>query len=238
LLDILAPNFLDRQTLWRSLSETEFTLWPVTSPTGLSEEFTRRIVYTFGSPEAIPGAAPLLRLPPDATQVTVAIGGEIEADIRARRAVDEAVAAMNAALGGKIAYQVSATGIAGGVTIEVAVDPEAVASDFAGILRRRYQGLTIIGCHCAFRSTSGMRDARLIASSFGYCFGLNDSPDATDLMYPDWWSRSRSDFSEKEKLVMLLMLQRRAGNRFPDNDREVRSTAPSEAIYLRARPVS
>lgn len=236
LLDIVAPNFLDRQTIWRSATETRFTLWPRTSAaTGLTEELTLRIVYTYPSPDAIPGAAPLLRLPLDTSSVLVVVSPEIDADLRAGRAVEDAVAVMNEALAGQISFQISSA-IVGAVSFEVVIDPDAVASNYAGILRRRYQGLTITGCSCAFRTTADINDSRLLANSFGYCFGLNDSPDATDLMFSDWWSRSQTNFSLKEKLIMSLMLQRRAGNHFPDNDREARAVATAQAFRLRAIP--
>ena len=45
LLDIVAPNFFDRQTIWRSPTEARFSLWPRSSTaTGLTEEITLRLV--------------------------------------------------------------------------------------------------------------------------------------------------------------------------------------------------
>src|SRR5262245_5377487 len=59
-MDIAAPGMLDRQTLLRS-STTTFTLWPRTSATGLDEDYTRQLVYTWDK-NAGPGASPLYRL--------------------------------------------------------------------------------------------------------------------------------------------------------------------------------
>lgn len=53
-LDVMAAGFLDRQTLLRSASETLFTLWPKTSPTGLNEDFTIKVIYTSAGDGGIP----------------------------------------------------------------------------------------------------------------------------------------------------------------------------------------
>lgn len=72
-------------------------------------------------------------------------------------------------------------------------------------------------------------DGRLMLHNLGHSFGLMYSPDESDRMNYNWWKRRQDDFSLREVLTMKLMLQRRAGNRWPDNDRGG-STAASRTL--------
>jgi hypothetical protein len=59
----------------------------------------------------------------------------------------------------------------------------------------------------------------------GHTFGLCHSPDKTELMYAYQNGHGGVDFSARESLAMRLMLQRPAGNVFPDDDRAATAAA-------------
>lgn len=61
-----------------------------------------------------------------------------------------------------------------------------------------------------------------VTHELGHTFGLRHSPDERDLMAAIYQpGLVRTEFSGRETLTMGLMMERRGGNRFPDNDRDV-----------------
>jgi hypothetical protein len=80
------------------------------------------------------------------------------------------------------------------------------------------------------------RELGLSVHELGHTFGLRHSSTATDVMRA--FGRRTQRLSERERLVMALMLQRPAGNRFPDNDRLARASGAGEEAIACARSVS
>jgi len=228
-IDVLAAGYLDRLTVFRS-QETRLSLWPRTSPTGLTESDTMCLVYTNVRWD---GQPPLLQIGP--------VGGDslrqrysrapvqvfysaafADADSRAIEAQAAAVAALNEALGGGLTYLPPRFGeipgsAMGELHVVLTIDPThpSCAEGFsgtgepppaepaAGTLRVNY---------CSIRYSRGLQ---VPLHELGHTFGLRHTTGASDLMSP------YSDvvaFSPKERLVIRLMLQRRPGNIFPDTD--------------------
>jgi hypothetical protein len=233
-LDILAPGFLDRNTSLSSAAETRFSLWPRTHPNGLNEDFTARIVYTWVADGSPVGGQGMYRL--NAGLVTVAPSAEIQGNVRAMRILEESVRTMNDALGGEVTYQVAASEPPGGVKVEVLIDPDTAASNFAGTWRLFASSWVITGARVTYRSLANM-DSRLMLHLLGHSFGLMESPDESDRMNYSWWTRRREDFSLREVLTMKLMLQRRAGNRWPDSDRAIGGAATAVMGFAEAAEI-
>jgi hypothetical protein len=235
---IIAAGFLDRKTVYRAVTETRFALWPATSSDGLTPEITQRLVYTGFGEDAVPGELPMYRVPSDVA-VQIFIDPSVPADARVDRVVDDALDAMRVALHDRVDFAVTRTRPARGVVWTVRIDPAAVSSDFIAITRRSFDGNEIVGADLAFRSLPDLVDnGRLLTNLMGTAFGLFDSDNPNDRMFFDWWRRQPNNFSPREGLIMRLMLQRRAGNRWPDNDRSLGTSAlhTGSVEFVRSRP--
>lgn len=252
LIDVTADGFLMRQTLAREASETRFTLWPRTSPTGLTEDFTARMLYSFADQGdcVIPqfGELASQRLPLGTTKAYVELGPEIVADEGdgrhppASRAHADGIAVLNAALQGRsITYVVTthapaplpAHEILFTTTIDSAGGPcQTGASAF---FRGPSDSRGILGGSVVYCSLPAARDSRTVAHEFGHSFGMSHSDDGDDIMAGGCARGTRLGpirFSPRETLLMGLMLQRRPLNRFPDNDRNAPATAATAADPL------
>jgi hypothetical protein len=82
-----------------------------------------------------------------------------------------------------------------------------------------------------FCTPAAARDGTVI-HEVGHTFGLGHSPDADEVMHAFKLLRQPDAFGAREALVMRLMLQRRGGNRFPDNDRGVTAAAEGERTIV------
>jgi Matrixin len=225
LVDVTAPNFLDRQTLLRKNGARRFVLWPRSTPWGLNEAYTAQLVYTYGSADApAVGSSPLERLRQGTKEVVVVVTDEIRQNGRVNEAHQIAVGHINEALAGKVTYVLSPTKPTTGVIIEASVDPaDAVCQDrVLGYALLSYQSGEIIGgkmIYCRIEKT----DAALISHELGHTTGLNHSSDSRDLMYPFITGVER--LTRAESLSLNMLFERPAGNRFQDNDRDASAAA-------------
>jgi hypothetical protein len=209
-IDVDAPTFLLRQTSLGASSE--LLLWPRQSDTGLDEVFTRAVVYGSGA-----GTGDrLIRWAPDVTRVAVVPSPEIQSDPIAMETHRRACAILTDA-NGVVTFSVDSSPVAGRM-IATAVDPtDPLAQTGAGI-HRSYSGYFITGGTIVFRRATGPRSLGVLLHELGHGFGLSHSLNgARDIMGPG--PDDHVDFSAAEKLAMRLMLTRRGGNQFPDNDR-------------------
>ena len=229
-MDISAPGMLDRQTLLRS-STTVFTLWPRTSATGLDEDYTRQLVYTWDE-NAGPGASPLYRL--SGTQAVLVPSAALMSDGRVVAAHQHAADEINAAVGGAVHYSVAARAPAGAIAIDTVLDPadsgckERVLA-FTSI-RLRGNG-EISSARIVFCNEGSTRDSTVVHEA-GHTFGMGHSPDANEIMHAFKMRGQPEGYGARESLVMRLMLQRRGGNRFPDDDRNVAATREREVTIV------
>lgn len=220
LLDVVDPAHMDRQTTLRSPSQLTFPLWPRRSRTGLDEEFTSRLVYTETSADAAPGALALLRLREGTTRVSLVPSDELRGNPDAMEWQVRAAEAITAATGGRVAYEVVAQRPSSGIVVDVRNDPaDEDCGNARGFCRWQVRSSEIVGATIVY-CTADAQFSGTVVHEVGHTFGLQHGAERKELMYGGGFSRGRAvEFSEREALAMRLMLQRRAGNRFPDNDR-------------------
>jgi hypothetical protein len=229
-IDIVAAGFLDRQTI---VDRASFVLWPRTTATGLTEEFTREIVYTStGSPPVFP--VPLRRWDPSVTALEVVYlsdadpadplipGGLQPFTSRGLQVLERAVDEVNAVLGGTLllGHPHAAAGTPSGPFVRVRIGPSypPCLAGFGGFSTGPGPGVqstTITLC-----SQQRAETLQLIKHELGHSLGLMHSSATTDLMYPNT-NPNNVSFAPREVLVIHLMYQRPYGNQFPDRDRGV-----------------
>jgi Matrixin len=232
-IDIVAGGMLERRTLARDAAMTSFALWPSRSATGMDEGYTQAIVYTHPS-----GSSPLRRLARGTTRVAVVLSADIRADPEAVAAHQEAVDRMTAASGGQVVYALATQAPASGVWVDVHLGAGDSSCDEDEYLLGYEQSYTrngeitravIVYCDYKVARTSTP------SHEMGHTFGLFHSPDKGELMYAYYNGHGGVDFSSRESLEMRLMLQRPAGNVFPDDDRTA-AAAAGDRVYVTRCP--
>jgi hypothetical protein len=217
-VDVEAAGYLPRQTTLRS--STRFSLWPSASATGLDADYSGWLVYTSAfSPDAAHGSSALQRPPLGTTQASVVPSAELLRDPQAREAHENAVRVLNDALAGRFRYELVEQR-PGGLVFETKLDPKSPhckervrAATVTNLAGSEVQGGTVTFCTLeAARSFT-------VAHELGHTFGLQHSQLAAEIMHGWYLPHSPTAFSPREALAMTLMLQRGAGNRFPDTDR-------------------
>ena len=226
-VDVSAPGFLPRQTLVRT-GETRLVLWPESAT--LPGDYTRSLVYTSvpavrgGPPEVL---ASMRRLPTRVRTVAVTLSTSLQGDadaVEAHRAAIEALNGMTAPLG--VTYRLGGTGE---FNVPTRLDPSATlcvehaARAFTDIWLSTANEIT--RAEITFCTTSISATAGTIVHELGHTFGLRHSLDTRDTMYPFAQSTRLTTPTSKEMLTMSLMLARRSGTQWPDNDRQSTAAA-------------
>jgi hypothetical protein len=235
-LDVLAAPFLDRETSLGlpAPGSTLFTLWPRTSRTGLDESFTELIVYTDAvDPPPPDGSSPLTRIPRNAERVVIALSPELENDAVAARLHRDYAARISQATGNAVSYVLGDNG-GGDPLFAASIDPgdRDCRRDVRAFTLIRTRGGEIVGGEVVYCSVAASRSST-VGHELGHTFGLNHSREASDLMYGFFSNQRSTRYSPREALVMRLMLQRRAGNRFPDSERDAPAGAAESAERVR-----
>jgi hypothetical protein len=226
LLEITAAGFLKRETLTRT--DTRFALWPDSS--GLPAGYTQEIAY-------MPGFTQDTKLTRPTSGVFVTLSAGMDADARA--AHNDAAALLTAANGGAIPFAVSDSPPAGSAKITVSIDGSAAffaqnpgAAAFAEV-QFAANAIGGSGLRIVYKDASFAKIRALVAHEMGHQFGLGHPTSIPGLMNPTI-DASRADYSDAEKNVLKLMVQRRPGNAFPDNDRAVTAAGGMrrEQVYV------
>jgi hypothetical protein len=216
-IGIVAPGMLERYTLVRDAAATRFGLWPARSPTGMDEGYTQALIYSHGGG----GRTPMRRLARNTTRVVVVLAPDLRADERVLAEHQEAVDRMNAATGGQVVYALGTQVPATGGYVEARLDANDDTCDEPGVLafeQDYVRGFEIAHSVIVYCDPKAARTAT-VSHEMGHTFGIFHSPDKAELMYAYYNGHGGVDFSPREALEMRLMLQRPAGNLYPDDDR-------------------
>jgi len=214
ILEVRAAGYLDRVTRLRS--RDPIALWPRQSATGLDESFTSAIVYSDSSGDTLAGGG-LYRPGSSVRMVYVAPSSELQGDAQTMNALREGAARLSSATGGQLRWAVETSAPAGAVRFDVRFDPadSGCTERVLGYANRMIRGFEIVGGSLVFCRWQGSR-LHIVMHELGHTLGLRHSPDSRELMFAT--ANSAEEASPRESLAMRLMLLRRPGNRFPDND--------------------
>jgi hypothetical protein len=225
--DVVADGFLRRFTLLRK-GDTTFPLWP-RLPSDPSDFLTQQIVYTQAYSGAPLGVFPLNRVSPSIKRVALVPGPEIARDAQAMDVQYRVAAVMTAATEGQIQYFVQAPGESLSVDAKVTMNVDSRrCGPYAGCINVS-QDNNYTGSADAFLATVDVaRDFRTVLHETGHSFGLQHAAGGLErgiVMGVTGVPIPVSDFSPEEKFLMRMMLKRLAGNRWPDADDTVLTTA-------------
>lgn len=222
-VDLVSPGFLDRQTLLREgAAPPRVTLWPSTSlASGLDQHFTATLVYTSTSDGSLIGGQAMRRIRAGTTAVYVVLSANLQSDAESVSWHQLGADSIVAATGGKVIYQLSASPPAGATVINVSYDPSnaGCTGTVRGFSSARTAGGEIVGGTIVYCAADAPRSGTVV-HELGHSFGLFHSPNRQDVMFPTFVSGRSEVYTPREALAMRLMMDRAAGTRFPDNDRE------------------
>ncbi len=233
-VDLVVPGFLDRQTSLREgTTPPRLTLWPRTSPTGLDENFTAILVYTSTAEGAPIGGLGLRRIRAGTTAVYVVLSDNLLNDAASVAWHQLGADSINVATGGRLIYQLSTNPPPGAVIINASYDPTntGCGATTRGFSSSRVSGGEITGGSIVYCVPGAPRTGTVV-HEMGHSFGLLHSPNRTDLMYFSFVSGRSEIYTPREALAMRLMMDRPAGTRFPDNDRETSGATSEDFIHV------
>jgi hypothetical protein len=218
-IEVSLPGFLPRRTAVRP-DETRLVLWPDTP--AFPGDYTKALVYTDPTDGSV---APLRRLPSWVRTVAVSPAADLQADDLGRDALRQAVDSINAALAGsRITY---ALGAAGDFSVPVRADPAAPSCTGGARRATTWIWLGAAGeierAEIVVCAVDYARNVGTLTHELGHTFGLRHSLDERDLMC-GWYRPGRSPApTAREALAMALLLQRRPGTTWPDDDRNAQA---------------
>lgn len=217
-LDASKAGYFDRQTSIRARDDRTFALWPLVSASGLNQHVTATLVYTSTVENAPLAGIPLERLRGAAPQVVIVLADNLRGDPRILQRHEEAAAEITAATGRRATFRVGADAT-GATRVDATYNPrDTGCKESRAFARTRLSGGEVTSATITYCVEDAPRSPT-VGHELGHVFGFGHSPDVRDLMYPVFERSRPGSFSDREALLMRLMLQRRAGNRFPDSDR-------------------
>ena len=226
-IELHADGYLVRET--ELSSEATVTLWP-TRP-DYPDDYVRTLLYKEAASTRDAGSTasdgPMMRV--TGATVTLALAPSLWADAAVRGAHERAAAVLNEATEGRVRF-VAGTSTAGAVVFRASVDPSATAA--GALTYRDLQRSAVVGGRIVYASLSAARSERFVAHELGHVLGLQHSSRAADLMYFRAAEEAAAAFSPHERLSIRLLLQRNAGNRYPDNDRATVGASSARTVSV------
>jgi hypothetical protein len=219
LVDVIAAGYFDRQTSLGAARDARYTLWPRQGPTGLTESFTQEVVYQSTPSSGPPQNVPLSRWPSQVVSLPVVYlseaddPGYLPFSPQALATQAAAIERINQALGGRFRFgsPVPRSAAPAGFQVQMRIFPGfEQCARYSGYTTYPSSGGTSTVTFCSQRAAERQT---LGTHELGHSFGLRHSSDPADVMHP---AARVEAFTPREMLVMSLMLQRPAGNRFPD----------------------
>ena len=201
--------------LLRNAGETRFTLWPREHENGLDGTLRGSI-----------------RIDPAVTEAYVVPTEQIQRDSRAMSIIHAAADDITDATRGEMRMIVAGEAPPGAVVFEFLIDPNVLV-DAVGQARWRFRGFAIIGGTATFDSIERVRTSTT-PHELGHLFGFTHTNGTKDIMNTFRRRGTVESFSEREKLLMRLLLRRPPRNQFPDNDRDVADARTLSTEYWEA----
>jgi hypothetical protein len=224
-LTIQASGYLDRQTRVRRDGAPVFTLWPRTAAGWPSEEYLKTLVYTDTAEGSPLGVSPLRRLKRGETHAAVLLPQKLFDTHHIWEEFDYGTGMINTAVGGRVVYTLATTRPSSGLVFEVAVADGTDTTCQRGYLAytrltmqsNEITGGSIVFCDASYTGWSGVS-----AHELGHTFGLRHSMHISSIMGAyTRFTRLPREFSAGEERSFRMLLDRPAGNRWPDDDRQV-----------------
>jgi hypothetical protein len=210
-----ASGFFTRNIRVQRLDDLAVVLWPSDDPSiGLTEDYTRKLVYTSWAAEVGAPTWPMGRLAQVITRVSVVPQASVRSIPGALDAVRHAADRMTAATG--VAWIVRDA--PEGATVTIEIDPTAPCGNPRGCVFLQVRGYETTGAAMKFSGDySELANPGMYLHELGHVIGLEHSLRTRDLMMVGFYS-GLDDFTPAEKVVIHMMGHRRAGNLFPDDD--------------------
>lgn len=222
-VQIQAADYLLRET--ELSSERTLTLWP-TRP-DYPQEYVRTLLYKEAASTRDAGStapdAPLMRVA--AGTVALVVPSDLWADAGIRTAHERAAAVLNAATGAGVRF-LAGPSVSGDVVFRASIDSGTAAS--AAMTYRDLRRSAVVGGRIVYTNRDAARSERFVAHELGHVLGLQHSLRSDDLMYFRAAREAAAGFSAPERLSIRLLLQRNAGNRYPDDDRAAFGSSSAE----------
>jgi matrixin len=213
-------GYIGRQTTYSG--DNDFPLWPVQGCWDAA--YYRTIVYDRSWAN---GVGPLVR--PEPGVYTVSASYEVRNDAAALRMVEMALSEATRVTRGGITFRW--VGRDGDVTYEISQTDRLIGNNW-GVSALRMSGNTVTGCRIIIRRLDIAR-LNVALHETGHFLGLCHSPDAGDVMCV---TSGRSYVSTRlgrgEEAALLMMAQRKPGNRFPDSDPAVAGASTSSGTMV------
>lgn len=221
-VDLISPGFFDRQTSLRLGSgAARISLWPKNGPSGMDENFTATLVYTSTADGATVGGQSLRRLRAGTPAVYVTLAPSLLADSESVAWHQLAADSITVATSGRVIYRLSSEPPAGAIVMNVSYEPgnPGCGDRVRAFTSVRLAAGEIVSGTIVYCVSDAPRSGTVV-HELGHSFGFFHSPDRTDVMYFSFVSGRSEVYTPKEALAMRLMMDRAAGTRFPDNDRD------------------